>query len=134
MRIATTQCPYCYGQMQISSLLCQSCGTEVRSNFAFTRLLQLTPEQQSFVIRFVMASGSLKEMAEVLGVSYPTVRSRLDRIIEVLRGRQPAESERRAAILDAVEEKQLSPEEAAGLVDRPDEEDLEPNGAPPTAP
>ena len=127
MHAASTQCPYCYGQMQIRSLVCESCGTEVRSAFAFTELLRLTPEQQSFVIRFVIASGSLKEMAHVLDVSYPTVRSRLDRIIEVLRGERPSGTERRAAILDAVEEKRLSPERAAGLVDRLDEEERDPN-------
>ncbi len=123
MPVVTARCPYCYGQMQVRSLVCQSCGTEVRSNFAFTRLLQLAPEQQRFVIRFVVASGSLKEMAEVLGVSYPTVRARLDRVIEVLRGEQPAESERRAAILDAIEEKRLSAEEAAGLLHRENEKE-----------
>jgi hypothetical protein len=113
--------------MQIRSLLRESCGTEVRSAFAFTELLRLTPEQQSFVIRFVIASGSLKEMAQVLGAIYPTVRSRLDRIIEVLQGERPSQSERRAAILDAVDEKRISPEWAAGLVDSLDGEERDPN-------
>lgn len=118
MPAANTRCPYCFGQMTVKSLVCNSCGTEIRSNFAHSRLLQLTPAQQKFVAQFVEASGSLKEMAKVLGVSYPTVRSRLDRIIEVLEGGQPAETDRRAAILDAVEEKRLSPEDAAVLLAR----------------
>jgi hypothetical protein len=45
----------------------------------------LTDEDQSFIKRFVLASGSLKEMAEIYGVSYPTVRLRLDRMIEKIK-------------------------------------------------
>lgn len=41
----------------------------------------LDEEDQSFIQRFVLASGSLKEMAKAYGVSYPTVRLRLDRLI-----------------------------------------------------
>lgn len=118
MPATSTRCPYCYGRMKVRSLVCKSCGTEVRGKFALSRLLRLTPAQQDFVARFVQASGSLKEMASVLGVSYPTVRSRLDRIIDVLKGEQPPEPDRRASILDAVEEGHLSPEDAAALLAR----------------
>ncbi len=47
-------------------------------------LLRLSPEDQSFVEAFVAESGSLKAMASRLGVSYPTVRNRLDDVIEKL--------------------------------------------------
>lgn len=42
----------------------------------------LADEDLAFVKRFVLASGSLKELAKVYGISYPTVRLRLDRLIE----------------------------------------------------
>ena len=42
----------------------------------------LSEEDLAFVKRFVLASGSLKEIAKVYGISYPTVRLRLDRLIE----------------------------------------------------
>ena len=42
----------------------------------------LSEEDLAFIRRFVLASGSLKEMAEIYGISYPTVRLRLDRLIE----------------------------------------------------
>lgn len=45
-------------------------------------LEQLSDEDHSFIKRFVLASGSLKHLAEVYGISYPTVRLRLDRLIE----------------------------------------------------
>lgn len=53
----------------------------------------LTAEDKEFVLRFVLASGSLKEVAEGYGVSYPTLRARLDKVIarltELAAGRRP---------------------------------------------
>ena len=45
---------------------------------------QLEPEDKEFVLRFVLASGSLKEVARTYDVSYPTLRARLDRLIDRL--------------------------------------------------
>jgi len=45
----------------------------------------LSEEDLAFIRRFVLASGSLKEMATIYGVSYPTIRLRLDRLIEKLK-------------------------------------------------
>lgn len=43
---------------------------------------KLNQEDLSFLQRFVLASGSLKEVAKIYGISYPTVRLRLDRLIQ----------------------------------------------------
>lgn len=48
-------------------------------------LSKLSDEDVSFIKRFVLASGSLKELANAYGISYPTVRLRLDRLIEKVR-------------------------------------------------
>lgn len=48
-------------------------------------LLALDEEDLSFIRKFVLASGSLKEMARLYGVTYPTVRLRLDRLIQKIR-------------------------------------------------
>lgn len=45
-------------------------------------ITELSEEDLNFIKRFVLSSGSLKEMAKIYGVTYPTVRSRLDRVIE----------------------------------------------------
>jgi len=50
-------------------------------NFELGALARLGAEQQQFIIEFVRASGSLKEMAKRFKVSYPTVRNRLDELI-----------------------------------------------------
>jgi hypothetical protein len=46
---------------------------------------RLSEEDRAFVKRFILASGSLKELASVYGISYPTVRLRLDRLIEKIK-------------------------------------------------
>ena len=112
----STRCPYCFAKMAVKKLICQACATEVSSNFSTPRFLELSADQQKFAIEFILASGSLKEMANILNISYPTVRAKLDRIIECLRGEKPPEDERRAAILDAVEEKKISTQEASRLL------------------
>ena len=48
-------------------------------------LEQLSDEDASFIKRFVVASGSLKDLAKAYGISYPTVRLRLDRLIEKIK-------------------------------------------------
>ena len=53
----------------------------------------LEEEDLTFIRNFVLASGSLKEMAALYGVTYPTVRLRLDRIIQRIRLGEEAEAE-----------------------------------------
>src|SRR6266487_5993373 len=56
-------------------------------------LEQLSADDREFVLRFLLSSGSLKELARGYGVSYPTIRARLDKLLERLRallaGRKP---------------------------------------------
>ena len=116
MPTLSTRCPYCFGKMRVSTLMCDGCTTEIKSRFTVPGFLELSPDQQQFAMDFILASGSLKEMAAKYGISYPTVRARLDRLIECLAGRKPSEEERRAAVLDAVEEKRISTQEASRLL------------------
>jgi hypothetical protein len=53
-----------------------------RPNHPLTRLEE---DDLDFIVQFVLASGSLKDMAQVYGVSYPTIRATLDRVIANLR-------------------------------------------------
>jgi hypothetical protein len=68
----------------VKRLACPHCGTEVEGVYPLPVLLALSAEDQDFVCEFVKASGSLKEMAALLKVSYPTVRNRLDALIAKL--------------------------------------------------
>jgi hypothetical protein len=66
--------------------VCTGCSTEVSGQYELAPLLRLSPDDQAFVEAFVSESGSLKAMAKRLGVSYPTVRNRLDDVISRLGG------------------------------------------------
>ena len=56
-------------------------------------MAQLEEEDLSFIRKFVLSSGSLKEVAALYGVSYPTVRLRLDRLIQKIRLAESAETD-----------------------------------------
>jgi hypothetical protein len=59
-------------------------GTAIEGAFALPRLAQLSAEDQVFVAAFVRAHGSIKEMEQMFGVSYPTVKGRLNRMAAAL--------------------------------------------------
>ena len=56
-------------------------------------LADLEDEDLSFIKKFILASGSLKEIAGLYGVSYPTVRLRLDRLIQKIKLMEKAEAD-----------------------------------------
>ena len=78
-------CPSCSSPLNVKSLICVSCETEVSGNYNLPLLASLSDEYQVFITNFVKCSGSLKTMAQDLGLSYPTVRNMLDEVIETLR-------------------------------------------------
>ena len=82
MKILPTICPACNNRLKIKRLLCQQCETEIEGSFDLPNLGRLCVDDQKFILQFVKASGSLKEMARLLGLSYPTVRNQLDEIIK----------------------------------------------------
>ena len=82
MKHLPTICPACNCRLKVKSLTCRQCETEIQGQYELPPLASLRPDDQSFIVDFMKASGSLKEMAKLLGLSYPTVRNRLDEIIE----------------------------------------------------
>jgi hypothetical protein len=82
MKTLPTKCPACDNELKVRKLLCQKCSTEIEGVFDLPQLAGLSIEDRDFILLFIKASGSLKEMAKLLKLSYPTVRNRLDEIIE----------------------------------------------------
>lgn len=76
------QCPACKTQLKVKRLVCEQCQTQVDGVYDLPLLMRLEPEEQIFLIDFIKCSGSLKEMAAIMKLSYPTVRNRLDEIID----------------------------------------------------
>jgi hypothetical protein len=86
MALLVARCPSCAGTLEARRLWCTRCEVALEGSFELGVLARLGREQQQFVIEFVKSSGSLKEMARRFGVSYPTVRNRLDELILEIEG------------------------------------------------
>lgn len=108
-----SRCPACGEAMVVRRLECEACGTVVEGRFVRSRFDRLTPEQQEFVEVFLLARGNIKEVERVLGISYPTVRNRLDGVLEAMGHRvertekEPA-WERRNRILTALDRGEIT--------------------------
>jgi hypothetical protein len=121
MNPAITKCPICESNLEIVKLYCRTCDTTIEGHFQHTTpFQQLAAEQVSFMMTFVRNEGKINRVGEELGMSYPTVRSRLHDLIRAL-GYEVGEEEEatgslpeeeRRAILDALSEGTLSSEEA----------------------
>jgi hypothetical protein len=77
-------CPSCGGRIEIGEVHCTRCDTQVRARYRPCDFCALTEEQSTFLRIFVLSRGNLSEVEKRLGVSYPTVRAKLDEIIERL--------------------------------------------------
>lgn len=78
------RCPACGDNLAVRRLECVNCETAVEGRFVQSRFDRLSPEQQHFVEVFLLARGNIKEVERVLGISYPTVRNRLDAALEAM--------------------------------------------------
>ena len=78
-------CPFCQAAMKTTRMSCSVCEIAIEAEFVDRPLGRLPVEHQRFIEMFVLAGGSLKEIAAQASVSYPTVRNRLDKVIEHLR-------------------------------------------------
>ena len=86
------QCPVCGGEMIIRELECPTCQVRLRGSFESCPFCVLSQEQLELIKIFLKSRGNIKEVERELGISYPTVRGRLDDIVRTL-GFSPAKPE-----------------------------------------
>jgi hypothetical protein len=84
----------------------------IEGAFALPQLAQLSAEDQVFVAAFVRAHGSIKEMEQVFGVSYPTIKARLNRISQMLEYVDTNPRPGRSEVLERLKRGEISPTEA----------------------
>ena len=114
-------CPICGENLTVTRLYCRACDSTVEGHFTLGRFYQLTPEQMAFVETFIRCEGKLTRVQESLGMSYPTVRSRLTEVIRAL-GYEVSESksemspQERRTILEQLASGDISSEEAVNLL------------------
>ena len=113
-------CPVCGDELTVTRLHCRSCDSAVEGHFNLGKFYRLTREQLHFVDTFIKCEGKITRVEEELGLSYPTVRNRLNDVIRALgyeaRAEATVSAERRKAILEQVQAGELGAEEAVGLL------------------
>ena len=77
-------CPVCSGELAVTRLHCRSCGTTLEGEFSVGRFGRLTKEQLTLLESFLRSRGNLRDMERELGISYPTVRSRVEALVRAL--------------------------------------------------
>ncbi|MBI2504562.1 MAG: DUF2089 domain-containing protein [Candidatus Latescibacteria bacterium] len=121
MRKILECCPNCGRDLEITQLKCTSCETLISARYSPCRFCKLSQESLRLLEIFIKNRGNVKEMERELGLSYPTVRNKLDAVIKEL-GFEPnpaAEEDfktQRRQILEQLEKGELKAAEAAGLL------------------
>jgi hypothetical protein len=87
-------------------------GVAIEGAFELPRLAQLSAEDQVFVTAFVRSHGSIKEMEQVFGVSYPTVKARLNRIAASLEFVEVDPTPGREEVLDRLSRGEITADQA----------------------
>ncbi len=123
-------CPVCSGELSVTRLHCRSCGTTLEGEFAVGRFGRLTREQLALLESFLRSRGNLRDMERELGISYPTVRSRVEALVRALgfgprdgeeAADEPATADRDAAtarqsILERLANHEMTADEAATAI------------------
>ncbi|HEX8919288.1 MAG TPA: DUF2089 domain-containing protein [Chloroflexota bacterium] len=120
MATVPSHCPVCDSTLVVTQLQCPACSTDVSGVFSLSRLASLREPHASLLELFLRKRGNVKEMERELGLSYPTIRARLDEAFtaaglerEPDRAAEADAASRRTAILDELERGEISATEAA---------------------
>lgn len=122
MNVLPTRCPLCGGEITVTRLHCLECDTTFEGRFSGGPFSQLTSEQLGFVETFIRCEGKITRMEDEIGLSYPTIRNRLQEIIRALGyepgGDEPAglSEEERQGILEDLDAGRITAEKAMRLL------------------
>ncbi len=111
-------CPVCGETLTVTRLHCRSCDTTIEGQFTIGAFDRLGPEQLAFAETFIRCEGKLNRMEKELGLSYPTLRARLNELIQAMGyeiGQEEAagvSDEERRRILDDLAAGRISSQDA----------------------
>jgi len=115
-------CPVCGEPLAVTRLHCRACDTTIEGRFYAGRLAELTPEQFEFIEIFLQCEGKIKAVEQKLGISYPTVRSRLQEVRAAMGfevaddGASEGSDEARKQVLEDLAAGNISSDEAITLL------------------
>ncbi len=116
-----SECPICGGELIITSLECGECETKIAGRFITGPFAHLSNEQLSFVELFVKNEGKINRMEAEMGLSYPTIRNRLNAIIKAMgyelgKDSEGITEEERRQILEDLNSGKITSEEAMKML------------------
>jgi len=122
-------CPVCSNELAVTRLHCRSCGTTLEGDFSVGRFGRLNRDQLALLESFLRSRGNLREMERELGISYPTVRSRVEALVRALGfgaradaddaddpAPEPTTARTREEILQALAHHEMSADDAAAAI------------------
>ena len=115
-----SNCPVCGGDYEISKLTCEQCKSELAGHFHGCEFCSLNDEDMYFALTFIQCRGNIKDVEKALGISYPTVRRKLDGVIEKL-GLSASRSEEeikleRQKVFQRLSDGEITADEAVELI------------------
>lgn len=122
MRKILEQCPGCGGDLAVTELSCTSCETVIQGRYEPCLFCRLSPEDLSFLELFVKNRGNVKEMERELGISYWSIRTRLDEVVTRIGFEEPVNApgdnlrHHRRDILERLDRGEISVAEATDLL------------------
>jgi len=112
-----SKCPICSSKLKVIKLKCDKCGTLIENDFEFSKFESLEEEHLNFIEVFVKCRGNIKDVEKELGISYPTVRAKLDEVVSALGYPQVKEtSVSNNIVIDMLEKGEISAEEAVDML------------------
>jgi hypothetical protein len=113
-----SKCPVCSGKLRVTKLKCTKCNTVIENDFEFSKFEYLGEEHLNFMEVFLKCRGNIKDVEKELGISYPTVRAKLDEVVSALgyntEVKKPSVSHKE--IIDMLEKGEISAEQAVNMM------------------
>jgi hypothetical protein len=112
-----SRCPVCTGKFNVVKLKCEKCNTVVENTFKLSKFEYLDADQLNFVEVFLKCRGNIKDAEKELGVSYPTVRAKLDDVISALgysTVKKPTVNSK--DVIDMLERGEITPDQAVNML------------------
>ena len=112
-----TQCPVCNSKLTVTKLTCKKCNTVIENDFELSKFSYLTMDQLNFTEVFIKCRGNIKDVEKELGISYPTVRSKIEDLIVSL-GYVPVREkvDNSSKVIDKLEKGEITAEQALNLL------------------
>ncbi len=113
MKLRISNCPSCHEPMVISELRCVKCDLRVTKDFLPCEFCQLPEDDYEFLKIFLRTQGKITDIEKILGISYPTIKAKIDKLLKELKLSSVTE---KSDPIEALAKGELSVDEAVAII------------------